>query len=233
MNYHISLYLCRQPGLLDPYDPQVVWDCGNNDPGLREAGPLAGYTHAGECSEFRSMSYGWSHHAPPLVLPEGRGFRVGGSDGDAAYVVLAIHYECCIKDVFTQHDDDSGLILTLEPQSQEKPLTRVGTIVLDSFGILPPGRETSVEVACRLNDSLTIHPIQFTPHQHDAGRSLSFWKVSAGGEWSFLGKHEHQHHEPQRYYPLDQADLTMEEGDFIAMRCSYNNTDPHKILTVG
>ena len=231
MNYHLSMYLCEHPGHVDAHNERVAWDCGNNDPGLREAGPLKGWVHAGECREFRSMAFGWSHTAPPLVLPADTGLEVGGDSG-SNYVVLAIHYESGVQRFFNKRGDDSGLILTMVPKSDSNRLNRVGTIVLDSFAVLPPHTVTHTEIACRLNQSLTIHPLMFTPHEHDAGRTLSFWKVSPSGSWSMLGKYQHQHHEPQRYYPLTNSGLSLSQGDFMAMRCVHNNTSP-KTLSVG
>lgn len=103
--HHMLLYGCEKPG-----SSEEVWDCGematNRERGMKRASP---------CAKGSQVIYAWARDAPPLDLPQGVAFKVGGNT-PIQYLVLQVHY----ADVSTfknGHKDDSGVELhyTEEP----------------------------------------------------------------------------------------------------------------------
>ncbi len=56
-----------------------------------------------------------------------------------------------------------------------------------------------------------------------AGKVVSGWKVQNHSDWSLIGKRDPQR--PQMFYPVSDADMTIQRGDIVAARCTMVN--PH------
>ena len=56
------------------------------------------------------------------------------------------------------------------------------------------------------------------------GKVVSGWKVENSDSWELIGKKDPQ--KPQMFYPVENTDLTLTEGDVVAARCTMvNNRD--------
>ena len=75
-----------------------------------------------------------------------------------------------------------------------------------------------LEVACQLpKENVKIHPIGFRAHTHDMGAVVSGYKVNEN-KWTLIGKIDPQR--PQAYYPVENPDMVVNGGEYLAARCT-------------
>ncbi|KAM7285621.1 translation initiation factor IF-2 isoform X1 [Ixodes scapularis] len=67
------------------------------------------------------------------------------------------------------------------------------------------------ELACRINESLTLFPFTFRTHTHKLGKAVTGYLVRKG-QWTNIGKHSPQ--EPQMFYPAKKG-LKIVKGDVL------------------
>ncbi|KAI1301442.1 Peptidylglycine alpha-hydroxylating monooxygenase [Halotydeus destructor] len=217
--HHILLYGCQAPGYYERDTPRGIWDCGEMAKTVTE------FPRASTCASGSQIVYAWAMDAPKLVLPEGVGFKIGGSTG-INYLVLQVHY--ANVDKFLNGDtDNSGIILTMLRGDTEKVTKRAGVLLLGTGGALPPKRVTHMETTCMIEEPLELHPFAFRTHTHKLGTAVSGWRVDPEGRWTLVGRHNPQ--EPQMFYPVEDKSIIVKEGDVMAARCTMNNTLNHKV----
>jgi len=200
--HHMLLFGCKEPGVVGP-----LFSCG--EMGAR----LGGAQHAPPCKSGQEIIYAWAKNAPPLTLPPGVGFQVGGSKSGVEYLVLQVHYASV--DRIPSTGDRSGVTLHYTDKPQGR---RAGVYVLETGGMIPPKTTSYMEAACKLNTKLKIHPFAFRTHTHALGRVVSGWKVSEHMEWDLIGKKDPQL--PQMFYPIADPRMTLTGGDTVAARCT-------------
>ncbi|KAM7285619.1 translation initiation factor IF-2 isoform X1 [Ixodes scapularis] len=72
------------------------------------------------------------------------------------------------------------------------------------------------ELACRINESLTLFPLAFRTHTHKLGKAVTGYLVWTG-QWTNIGKHSPQ--EPQMFYPA-KIGLKIVKGDMLLVNRS-------------
>ncbi|XP_076348405.1 peptidylglycine alpha-hydroxylating monooxygenase-like [Tachypleus tridentatus] len=137
--HHILIYGCSTPGFWATDDPRAVWDCGEM------AGGVSEYRRAPTCASGSQVIYAWARDAPKLTLPEGVGFKVGGSDTGIEYLVLQVHYANVDKFI-NGATDDSGVILSMLPGTTNKVNKRAAILLLGTGGIIPAHREGKISL---------------------------------------------------------------------------------------
>nr|CAD7442379.1 unnamed protein product [Timema bartmani] len=163
--------------------------------------------------------YAWARDAPPLALPEGVGFQVGGKS-PIQYLVLQVHY--AVIDKFEDGStDNSGIFL----HYTERPLSKLaGVILLGTGGAIPPKRTEHMDTMCKIKEKKTIHPFAYRTHTHSLGKVVSGYKVRANDDkiddWTLLGKRDPL--TPQMFYPVMNNE-TIETGDMLAARCTMES----------
>lgn len=113
--HHMLLFGCQDAPANTVDD---VWDCR-----MKSA-----------CQGTDVVLYGWGRNAPPLTLPAGHGYTVGGRSSNK-FLVLQIHF----LDL-RPRDDHSGLRLSLSRQVLDHSMSLQAFAV--GFMIPPVGRRT-------------------------------------------------------------------------------------------
>jgi len=202
--HHMLLYGCEEPG-----SEEEVWNCGEmavKDPSLQSAEP---------CKKGAQVIYAWAHDAPPLTLPSGVGFHVGGRS-KIKYITLQVHYASVDRFVGGVRDD-SGVFLKYTTERQPK---QAGVLLMGTGGRIGANSVEYMETACKINEDKIIHPFAFRTHTHALGRVVSGYKVqriNRKDEWTLIGKQDPQL--PQMFYPVAN-NLTIRKGDTVAARCT-------------
>lgn len=197
---------CDAPPTTDP-----VWECrghavcGGNNPATQH------------------VLYGWAKDAPPMVLPDGAGFRLGGGAGTRS-LVLQVHY--------TQRrppGDASGvrLALTADPVPFAAGLTMFALF----FSLPPKTPAVRVPNACCLRGFEPAHAFAFRVHTHDLGQEVYLetglpkrFRGGAGGGDAPLARVAGRSPQlPQGFTPL-ATPLTVWPGDRLTVTCVFNTT---------
>ncbi|XP_785956.3 peptidylglycine alpha-hydroxylating monooxygenase [Strongylocentrotus purpuratus] len=201
--HHILLYGCKDPGM----EQQKPWDCGEMDM-IRDEKKMT----APPCASGSKILYAWAMDAPPLELPKGIGFEVGGDTG-IDYLVLQVHY--ANVDKFEDGStDDSGIALewTLTPQ----PL-KAGVYFMGSDGEIPgKSKDVHLETACEY-EGPTLHAFAYRVHTHKLGQVVSGYRIR-DEFWTEIGKRSPQL--PQMFNPITK-DIEFQSGDTLAARCTF------------
>ncbi|XP_022097391.1 peptidylglycine alpha-hydroxylating monooxygenase-like [Acanthaster planci] len=208
--HHMILFGCAVPGGTD-----TVWNCGE----------MAGTGDNPPCLMGEKIQYAWAMDAPPLKLPNDVGFEVGGNTG-INYLVLQVHYNNVdkFKDG-TQDFSGIGLQMTFRPQDH---LAGVYFMVTND-GEIKANTETKLEAACEYQDSSTLYPFAYRVHTHKLGKVVSGYRIR-DDNWEEVGKRNPQL--PQMFYPVSNPGSTIEKGDTLAMRCTFEG-DKDKDTYIG
>ncbi|XP_028966675.1 probable peptidylglycine alpha-hydroxylating monooxygenase 1 [Galendromus occidentalis] len=220
--HHILIYGCSVPGYHQRDTPRAVWDCGE-----MSTGQGSGYIRAPVCAEGSQIIYAWALDAPPLELPKGIGFKIGGDSG-VNFLVLQVHY-ADVSSFVNGHTDRSGIRLQTVKGDSGLVKRRAGVYLLGTGGIMPRKKETHLETACKIDQDITMYPFAFRTHTHKLGQAVSGWKVARDqltkeNQWTLIGKRNPQL--PQMFYPISQA-LKVQKGDVLAARCTMYNFRDH------
>jgi hypothetical protein len=107
---------------------------------------------------------------PPLVLPEGYGFKLpAGTD-----IMLQVHYTPNGKE--TQDTSKVGIVFT-----KEKPRYRVMTTATASLGLRIPPNEANYKANARLLFGTDVEVLGINPHMHLRGKSAEIRVVYPDG----------------------------------------------------
>ena len=68
-----------------------------------------------------------------------------------------------------------------------------------------------------MQEAKIIHPLALLGHTHSLGTMVQLWRVR-GGQWSMVGEVDGQ--APQSFYSVSGVGLSLEQGDWLAGRCS-------------
>lgn len=190
--HHIIIYGCKVPGYHVRDSPRAVWECGEMS-GV--VGPDSPYLRAPVCSGTYSIIYAWAMDAPSLVLPDKVGFKVGKGT-DIAFLVLQVHY--AKVDRFLKGDrDQSGIILSMTPDSANRVNKRAGVLLLGTQGSIPAKSIEHMETSCKISQPILMHPFAFRTHTHKLGKLVTGWLIE-DGKWKLLGKRDTQ--KPQVFF---------------------------------
>lgn len=224
---HVVLFACDEPAFTpnQTSNGSTVWDCNVSSK------PQKGIVKAGRCKhgDPGHMIYEWTINGPDdLVTPEGTGIAVGGSSGVGS-IVMSIHYfdrtEFESATPGAPIVDDSGVVLTIvEPKPGQHYLKAAEYYFNVKGGLVPASSMSKVEVACQINQPIVMHPYAARFHTHMSGVVVSAYKVDRSNNWSLIGKAD-----PRligKEFPMADMNMTIEEGDTIAVRCTMNRTLP-------
>jgi len=206
--HHMLVYGCASPGSSDE-----VWNCGEMSTGEK----VPQFRSGSVCSSGSHIVYAWARDAPEFKLPEGVGFKVGGSS-DIQYLVVQVHYMHPMD-----HPDYSGL--TLQSTTQRMPKS-AGVLLMVTGGMIKANSKENFETACLVDENVEIHPFAFRTHTHQRGKVVSGYLVR-NGQWSLIGKKNPML--PQMFYPVADSDLVVRKDDILAARCTMTNDEDHPI----
>jgi len=135
------------------------------------------------------------------------------------HICFQVHYASV--DEIPGEGDSSGVVINYTNIPQSKA---AGVYWTATNGRFPAGATTYAETACKIRTQVPIHPFAFRVHTHKLGRVVSGFKVTKDMEWTLIGKEDPQL--PQMFFPVANDQLTLNEGDTIATRCTMvNNGD--------
>jgi len=206
--HHILLYGCSLPGSGDD-----VWDCGEMS--TKEKAPQ--YRAGPVCATGSHIVYAWARDAPQFKLPDGVGFKTGGSS-EIQYLVMQVHYMHPME-----QPDYSGI--TLQSTTNRMPKT-AGVLLMVTGGVIRANSKENFETACLVDENVKIHPFAFRTHTHQLGRVVSGY-VLKDGRWTLIGKKNPQL--PQMFYPVADPDITIKQNDIVAARCTMVNEEDHDV----
>ncbi|KAL5004011.1 hypothetical protein ScPMuIL_017467 [Solemya velum] len=198
--HHMMVYGCGEPGSHEAY-----WSCGEMDDKSDDSVCSSGQ---------REIVYAWALDADSKELPEGVGFRVGGTTRNK-YLVVQLHYANKFEEGKT---DDSGVTLhmTFTPQPKQ-----AGFYVLGTFGSIPAlAKEDHHESACDYRDENVIYPIGYRTHSHHLGVVTSGYRIR-NGVWTEIGRMSPQL--PQTFYNVTNPGIDIRDGDILAARCTMTS----------
>lgn len=235
--HHMLLYGCESPGIYQRDSPNFVWDCSGMHSVNEEVDQAATFEAGPVCRGRQQILYGWALDAPALKLPENVGFKIGGLDSHIGFLVLQVHYGH--YHTFAQLPDltdNSGLILTVKPNIEANGITRrAGVLLLVSLGYVARGKSKH-EIWCEIKDDIELHPFRFRVHTHKLGTKVTGAKIGKEqknnfgynfNEDSIIGVGNPQ--DPQTFYPVQDANLTLSRGDSVYASCEFNNNQMHDV----
>ncbi|KAK8781029.1 hypothetical protein V5799_017631 [Amblyomma americanum] len=210
--HHILIYGCLVPGYREMDSPRAVWDCGEMTHSHSE------YQTGSTCAEGPQIIYAWARDAPPLTLPRGVGFKIGGNSG-IRYLVLQVHYADTTAFLADNKNDSSGIILSVLPGNTPFVTRRAAIYLLGTGGMIRSHQMEHFETACRINEDITLYPFAFRTHTHQLGKAVTGYIVR-NGKWINIGKHDPL--QPQMFYKANK-NITVHKGDILAARCTMYN----------
>ncbi|KAK3586825.1 hypothetical protein CHS0354_020041 [Potamilus streckersoni] len=198
--HHMMVYGCLEVGSEEPY-----WECGEMDEKSDHSVCKVG---------SRNIVWAWAMDASSRELPEGVGYRVGGTT-DIKYLVLQLHY----KDKFEPGQTDrSGVTLHMTYTPQPK---QAGYYVLGNTGYIPPmTEEFYMESACTFASKDPIYPIGYRTHSHNLGVVTSGYRIR-NGVWTEIGRMSPQL--PETFYNVTTPGISIEINDVLAARCTMSS----------
>lgn len=210
--HHILIYGCLEPGYRERDTPRAVWDCGE----MASSG--SEFPRGPTCQTGSQIIYAWARDAPPLQLPKGVGFKIGGTSG-ISYLVLQVHYADTSSFQDGKKRDSSGIVLSVLPGDTTQVQRRAGIYVLGTGGMISQHHKEHMETACMIKQDVVLHPFAFRTHTHKLGKVVSGYRIR-GKEWTNIGKHDPL--KPQMFYPANKG-ITVTKGDILAARCTMYN----------
>ncbi|CAK9296121.1 unnamed protein product [Gordionus sp. m RMFG-2023] len=211
--HHILLYGCEEPGK-NFENPNDVWSCGE----MAKSANYSNYPKFRICKSKLIILYAWAHNATALELPSGTGFKIGQGTS-IQFLVMQIHY--LHKN---PNKDNSGIQLTMTNQILPR---QAGVLLLMTGGSILAKSIESMEVACKIEESVKLHPFAYRVHTHKLGKMVSGYVIKNGNGWIRLGEKSPQLE--QMFYPVEN-NVTIEKNDIVAAKCIMNNTRSEEIF---
>nr|AAD42258.1 alpha-amidating enzyme precursor 1 [Lymnaea stagnalis] len=199
--HHMLLYGCDG----EPYSSDPIWNC----PAMCK-------------SSQATILFAWAKNAPPTVLPEGVGLRIGTT---IKTLVLQVHYARSFQE--EEPADHSGIKIYI---TKQKPQYVAGIyILMAGYFSIPSGKKSyPVDVSCSFNEEKSIFPFAYRTHAHGLGRVITGYQFN--GSHHEIGKGNPQW--PQAFYST-QNKIEVKKGDKLAARCTYDSTSMTHPVSVG
>jgi len=188
---------------------------------VKNEGEIYDCRHHQTCLDQSKILFAWAKHADPTELPFGVAFDTDIDD----HLVLQVHYSEPLDE-----PDYSGLTLRF---TTTEPKYTAGIFLLGRSNLHIPGdtETTHADANCKVEAKNPLHVFAYRAHAHSYGSVISGYRYSAEEkEWSFVAKGNPQW--PQAFYPLKNEE-TVNPGEFLAARCSYNTTGHHENVKIG
>lgn len=175
------------------------------------------------CFEWPAqIIWAWAPGMGPQYLPEEAGFLVG-QNGDTATFILQVHYN---NPLLMDFSDDDGIDVLVTPNLRE---FRAGVFSQGDIGSIsiPPGDPAYVHTAtCGSNQtqSMISEPINVFAsflHAHEIGAAITSELIRDGSSLGFIAEEVPFDFNFQKFLPTD---VTIEPGDVIETRCTYDST---------
>lgn len=172
--------------------------------------------------------YSWALDAPALELPSEVGYRIG-LNSKVHYLILQVHYSH--TQIFRDNPDmmdSSGVDLQLTYGSNHGITKQAGVYLFSTNGIIRRGRSIH-RAECRIYENKDFHPFRFRVHTHSLGVKVGAYKTSLGkgSKQELIGERNPQ--EPQMFYPVENDEMIIGQGDLLSAYCMYNNTRDHDV----
>jgi len=177
--------------------------------------------HHAMCKGSSKIMFAWAKHAAPTELPADVGFQLEKDD----YIVLQVHYAHPLLS-----PDHSGIKIRFVDTA---PQYTAGMYLLMRSQLNIPPDTTNIhgDVNCQANIRSPIHVFAYRTHAHTLGSVISGYRYSPQSqEWKLLAKGNPNW--PQAFYPM-QTTLTVNPGEMLAARCTYNTTGHHTQTKIG
>lgn len=188
---------------------------------VKEVKP-ANSTFLSECVNH-TIIFSWAQNAGPLVLPEDAAIRVGGISG-----IKTINVEAHYTDKFDGADNFNGIQVEI---SRKAPKKLIGIFFLGSnFFLLPPGKETNVNVECDYPDKEPIDIFAFRTHAHSHGKVITGYRYRQSEGYHMIGKGNPQW--PHAFYTRVGGPIRVQKGDTVHATCTFFNEE-EKTVQVG
>jgi hypothetical protein len=175
------------------------------------------------CIEWPAqILWAWAPGMGPMYLPEEAGFLVG-QNGDTATFILQVHYNNPLLQDFVDND---GIDVLVTDELREH---RAGVFSQGDIGSISiPGGEPAYEHVARCEsgetESLLSEPINVFAsflHAHQLGSAITSELIRDGSPVGFIAQEVPFDFNSQKFLP---ADITVEPGDVIETRCTYDST---------
>lgn len=180
------------------------------------------------CESKSNIIFSWALDAPAIELPEHVGFKIG-RNSDIKYLVLQVHYSD--TSVYKNNPDlvdESGVVLRVVYGPKHDISKQAGVFVLMTDGVVHKG-VSKHRAACRIYEDRELHPFRFRTHTHRLGTKVGAYrtKLGKGNKPELIGERNPQ--DPQMFYPLDDVNMVITQGDEISAYCDFNNTLDHDV----
>jgi len=177
--------------------------------------------HHAMCKDSSKIMFAWAKHAAPTELPDDVGFQLEKDD----YLVLQVHYAHPLL-----APDHSGIRIKLVDKA---PKYTAGMFLLLRSHLDIPADTTGIhgDVNCQASIRSPIHVFAYRTHAHTLGSVISGYRYSPQSrEWTMLAKGNPNW--PQAFYPMQHTE-TVNPGEILAARCTYNTTGHHTPTRIG
>jgi hypothetical protein len=184
------------------------------------------------CFEWPSqMLWFWGPGMGSMELPEEAGFLVG-EDGDTVTFILQVHYNNPLLTEF-QNADGVDILVTDELRPHRAGIFSQGDIAEIS---IPPG-EPAYEHTARCDAEYTqqlitepIHVFASLLHAHEIGVAVSSEAFRGGESLGIIAEQDPYMFDNQWFQPTD---ITLQGGDELVTRCTYDSTDRDEVTPGG
>lgn len=228
--HHMLLYACEKPS----FEHDKIWSCGM----MGDAKPAAGQkklTMGSICGKGeQEIIFAEAMQAGSYQVPNNVSFKLG-NDAKFKYLTLQIHYSNV--DRFKNDPnltDNSGLKLTLAPQ----PTKYTAHVMLIAYhnGFIPKRTNvTNLDRLCTVvapNEKITMKPFAFRTHAHALSKLITGHVIRQNNksDWTLFARKSPLLE--QMFYPTLKQ-VTINNLDQIAARCSYKNPTDHDVYIGG
>lgn len=173
----------------------------------------------------------WGPGGSSMQLPEEAGILVG-EDGDSVNFVLQVHYNNPLLAEF-QSFDGVDIMVTDELRPQRAGIFAQGDIAEIS---IPPG-ESAYQHTARCDGDYTqqlitepIHVFASLLHAHEIGVAVEAEAFRNGESMGMIAREDPYSFDNQWFQP---ADITLEAGDTLETRCTYDSSDRTEVTPGG
>lgn len=220
---HIHISACE---LGDHAIDGAVWNCNASQYAMHVPHPDLQYLEEGRTCKTHQTVVMPDGDSYMNDIPSGTGLKMTSSqikEGTITTSSMGIHFTGAdVESKITSGEE--GLILRFS--SGKKLQYQVYRIEMGGhFDYVPNGRVFTAENSCTYSYGHPARILELFGHTHDAGESVSVWRVSKDKHWTLIGKVEPN--QGKTFEGVQQ--LSLEQNDSIAFRCTFNNTGDHPI----
>ncbi|KAK3602989.1 hypothetical protein CHS0354_016804 [Potamilus streckersoni] len=206
--HHLSVAFCE-----DYKTHQTLWDCKSN--------------HGNICSGRSIASGGWDGYSKghnDTMFPEDIGIHLG-KDFKMNYVIIEAHFKQAVPDPGALKGNPANVTLFMTKKSQKYSYQKV---ILYSSGYIPAFSEDfKAEVSYKW-ESVPVYVYEYFVHTHNYGQLVEGYIVK--NNTKILITMENPKERSHDTVHIEGEPIEIRPGDILAVRCSYRNIAPNKVL---